>query len=79
MFLKKHKYLTWKAHLFPNLPEVISSTQLPAKFVVKPAAHLPQAAAAEVTAKAILMPVLLDSLEEEAVPDVLLTPAARQQ
>lgn len=60
-------------------PEVVSPTQLPAKFVVKPAAHLPQAAAAEVTAEAILMPVLLDSLEEETVPDALLTPAARQE
>ncbi|TNN81992.1 hypothetical protein EYF80_007638 [Liparis tanakae] len=46
---------------------------------VEPPAHLPQPTATQVAAQAVLMPVLLDGLQEESVSNALLTPAAHQQ
>lgn len=61
------------------VPEIVPPAELPAQFVVEAPAHLAQAAAAQVAAQAILMPVLVDGLQEIAVPDVLLAPPTCQQ
>lgn len=60
-------------------PEVISPAQLPSQLVVESAAHLAESAATQVAAQAVLMPVLLNSLQEEAVADALLAATAGQQ
>lgn len=63
----------------PSLPEIVPPTELPAQLVVEATPHLAQATPAEVTAQTVLMPVLVDGLQEVAVPDVLLAAAACQQ
>lgn len=60
-------------------PEIISSAQFSSQFVVEPAAHLPQPAATQVTAQTVLMPVLLNGLQEKPVSDALLAAATCQQ
>lgn len=60
-------------------PEVVSPAQLPSQLVVESAAHLPESAATQVAAQAVLVPVLLNGLQEEAVADALLAAAAGQQ
>lgn len=67
--------MPWISHQ----PEVVSPTQLSSQLVVKPAAHLPESAAAQVTAQAVLVPVLLNGLQEEPVADALLAAATREQ
>lgn len=62
-----------------DVPEIVSAAELPAQLVVEAPAHLAQPAAAEVTAEAVLVPVLVDGLQEVAVPDVLLAASACQQ
>lgn len=66
---------SWISHQ----PEVVSPTQLSSQLVVKPAAHLPEPAAAQVAAQAVLVPVLLNGLQEEPVADALLAAATREQ
>ncbi|KAL0629067.1 hypothetical protein AAY473_002391 [Plecturocebus cupreus] len=58
---------------------VAGITELPAQFVIEAPPHLAQPAATEVAAQAVLVPVLVDGLQEVAVPDVLLAAAACQQ
>lgn len=60
-------------------PEIVPPAELPAQLVVQPPPHLSQPAAAQVAAEAVLMPVLVDGLQEIAVPDVLLAAPACQQ
>lgn len=60
-----------------NQPEVVSPTQFSSQLVVESAAHLPESTAAQVAAQAVLVPVLLDGLQEEPVADALLAPTAR--
>lgn len=60
-------------------PEVVSPTQFSSQLVVKPAPHLPESTAAQVAAQAVLVPVLLDGLQEEPVADALLAAAACEQ
>lgn len=67
--------MSWMSHQ----PEVVSPTQLSSQLVVEPAAHLPEPTATQVTAQAVLVPVLLDGLQEEPVADALLAAATRQQ
>lgn len=62
-----------------DAPEIVSAAELPAQLVVEAPAHLAQPAPAEVTAEAVLVPVLVDGLQEVAVPDVLLAASACQQ
>lgn len=63
-----------------GVPEIVPPAELPAQFVVEAPAHLSEPAAAQVAAEAVLMPVLVDGLQEIAVPDVLLaTPACQQR
>lgn len=66
---------SWISHQ----PEVVSPTQLSSQLVVKPAAHFPEPAAAQVAAQAVLVPVLLNGLQEEPVADALLAAATREQ
>lgn len=61
------------------LPEIVPPAELPAQFVVEAPAHLAEAAAAQVTAETVLMPVLVDGLQEIAVPNVLLAAPTCQQ
>lgn len=61
------------------LPEVVPPAEFPAQFVVEAPAHLAQPAAAQVAAEAVFVPVLVDGLQEIAVPDVLLAPPTCQQ
>lgn len=61
------------------VPEIVPPAELPAQFVVEAPAHLAEPAAAQVAAEAVLVPVLVDGLQEIAVPDVLLAPSACQQ
>lgn len=61
------------------VPEIVPPAELPAQFVVEAPAHLAEPAAAQVAAEAVLVPVLVDGLQEIAVPDVLLAPPACQQ
>ena len=60
-------------------PEVVPAAELAAQLVVEAPAHLAQPAAAQVAAEAVLVPVLLDGLQEVAVPDALLAASACQQ
>lgn len=60
-------------------PEVVSPTQLSSQLVVKAAPHLPESAATQVAAQAVLMPVLLNGLQEEPVADALLAAATGEQ
>lgn len=60
-------------------PEVISPTQFSSQLVVEPTAHLPQPTATQITAQAVLVPVLLNGLQEESVTNALLTSTACQQ
>lgn len=62
-----------------SLPEIVTAAEFPAQLVVEAAAHLAQPAPAQVTAEAVLVPVLVDGLQEVAVPDVLLAATACQQ
>lgn len=62
-----------------RVPEIVSPAELPAQFVVEAPPHLAQPAATEVAAQAVLVPVLVDGLQEVAVPDILLAAAACQQ
>lgn len=62
-----------------KVPEIVSPAQLPSQLVVKAPPHLSQPAPTEVTAEAILMPVLVDGFQEVAVPYVLLAAATCQQ
>lgn len=62
-----------------RVPEIVPPAELPAQLVVEAPPHLAQPAPAEVTAEAVLVPVLVDGLQEVAVPDVLLAPATCQQ
>lgn len=62
-----------------TVPEIVSAAELPAQLVVEAPAHLAQPAPAEVTAEAVLVPVLVDGLQEVAVPDVLLAASTCQQ
>lgn len=61
------------------LPEIVPPAELPAQLVVEAPAHLAKPAAAQVAAEAVLVPVLVDGLQEIAVPDVLLAAPACQQ
>lgn len=65
--------------VLPKKPEIVSPAELPAQFVVEAPPHLAQPAATEVAAQAVLVPVLVDGLQEVAVPDILLAAAACQQ
>lgn len=60
-------------------PEVVPPTQFPSQLVVKPASHLPESTAAQVAAQAVLVPVLLNGLQEEPVADALLAAPACEQ
>lgn len=62
-----------------RIPEVVSPAELPAQLVVQAPPHFAQPAPAEVTAEAVLVPVLVDGLQEVAVPDALLAASACQQ
>lgn len=62
-----------------EVPEIVPPAELAAQLVVEAPPHLAQPAPAEVTAEAVLMPVLVDGLQEVAVPNVLLAAAACQQ
>lgn len=75
MLIQDEILMSWISHQ----PEVVSPTQLSPQLVVKPAAHLPESAAAQVTAQAVLVPVLLNGLQEEPVADALLAAATREQ
>lgn len=75
-----------KLHRTPSLmsgithqPEVVSPTQLSSQLVVKAAPHLPESAATQVAAQAVLVPVLLNGLQEEPVADALLAAATGEQ
>lgn len=61
------------------VPEIVPSAELSAQFVVQPSPHFSQPAAAQVAAEAVFVPVLIDGLQEIAVPDALLATAACQQ
>ena len=61
------------------LPQVVPATEDEVGFCVEGGAHLPQAAVAAGAFQAVLVPVLLDGLQEEAVADALLTAAAGEQ
>lgn len=60
-------------------PEVVSPAQLPSQLVVESAAHLPESAATQVAAQAVLVPVLLNGLQEETITDTLLAAATGEQ
>lgn len=60
-------------------PEVVPPTQLSSQLVVKAAPHLPESAATQVAAQAVLVPVLLNGLQEEPVADALLAAATGEQ
>lgn len=62
-----------------DLPEIVSPAQLPSQLVVEAPAHLSQPTPTEVTAEAILVPVLVDGFQEVAVPYVLLAATTCQQ
>lgn len=60
-------------------PEIVSPAQLPSQLVVEAPPHLSQPTPTEVTAEAILVPVLVDGFQEVAVPYVLLAATTCQQ
>lgn len=62
-----------------KIPEIVPPAEFAAQLVVEAPPHLAQPAPAEVTAEAVLVPVLVDGLQEVAVPDVLLAASACQQ
>lgn len=62
-----------------DLPEIVSPAQLPSQLVVEAPPHLSQPTPTEVTAEAILVPVLVDGFQEVAVPYVLLAATTCQQ
>lgn len=61
------------------VPEIVPPAEFSAQFVVQASPHLSEAAAAQVAAQTVLVPVLIDGFEEIAVPDALLAPTTCQQ
>lgn len=57
-------------------PEIVSSTEFSAQFIIQSSSHFSKPTATQVTTEAVFMPVLINCFEEITVPDILLAPSA---